>query len=171
MADLWSSWFLLSFFGITVYAFGQWITTDSCFNWRWTSELRKCHSSPTLTKSTTLFPSWMEWLSITSSLTWQITQTKNLIIGIKLDYLRRNKLPRIIFVLMCKCDYIISHVITGAVSSALIDENCHKRCSQVVMGHSIKLKRSIDDQTIIDNCQISKMKIGYVESINGSYLE
>ena len=28
MADLWSSWFLFSFFGITVYAFGQWITTS-----------------------------------------------------------------------------------------------------------------------------------------------
>ena len=39
------------------------------------------------------------------------------------------------------------------------------------MGRSIKIKHSIDDQTIIDDCQISKMKIGYIESINGSYLE
>ena len=38
------------------------------------------------------------------------------------------------------------------------------------MGHSVELKCSIDDQTIIDNCQISKMKIGFVESVNGSYL-
>ena len=52
----------------------------------------------------------------------------------------------------------------------LIDGNCCKRCSQIVVGHSMKLKHSIDNQTIIDNCQISKMKIGYVESMNGSYL-
>ena len=38
------------------------------------------------------------------------------------------------------------------------------------MGQSVKLKHSIDDQIIIDNCLISKMKIGYVESVNGSYL-
>ena len=39
------------------------------------------------------------------------------------------------------------------------------------MGRSMKLKCSIDDQTIIDNCQISKTKIGDVESVNSSYLE
>ena len=43
------------------------------------------------------------------------------IIGIKLEYLRHNKLPRIIFVLMHEHDYIISCVVTGAGSSALID--------------------------------------------------
>ena len=71
---------------------------------------------------------------------------------------------------MCKCDYIISCIVTGAGSSALIDGNCRKRCSRVVVGCSVKLKHSIDNQTIIDNCQISKTKIGFVESVNGSYL-
>ena len=61
---------------------------------------------------------------------------------------------------MCEPDYIISHVITGAESLVLIDGNCCKGCSRVVMGCSIKIKHSIDDQTIRDNCQISKIKIG-----------
>ena len=43
------------------------------------------------------------------------------IIGIKLRYLCRNKLPRIIFILMCGSDYVISHIVNGARSSALID--------------------------------------------------
>ena len=30
---------------------------------------------------------------------------------------------------------------------------------RVVVGRSIKIKGRIDDQTIVDNCQISKMKI------------
>ena len=38
------------------------------------------------------------------------------------------------------------------------------------MGRSIGLKRKVDDQTIIDNCEISRMKIGLLESINGSFL-
>ena len=71
---------------------------------------------------------------------------------------------------MCKHEYIISRVVIGARSSVLIDGNCCRRCSQVVVGCSIKLKCSIDNQTIIVDCQISKMKIGYIESINGSYL-
>ena len=65
---------------------------------------------------------------------------------------------------MCKHDYIISHIVTGAARLVLIDGNCCKRCGRVVMGCSIKLKCSID------NCQISKMKIGFIESVNGSYL-
>ena len=44
-------------------------------------------------------------------------------------------------------------------------ETVVKRCSQVVMGHSVKLKHSID------NCQISKTKIEFVESVNGKYLK
>ena len=72
---------------------------------------------------------------------------------------------------MCEHDYIISCIVTGAGSLALIDRNCRKRCSQVVVGCSIRLKRSIDNQTIIDNCHISIMKIGFVESVNGSYSE
>ena len=44
-----------------------------------------------------------------------------LINGIKLEYLHRNKLPRIIFVLMCSSDYVTSHVVNEARSSALID--------------------------------------------------
>ena len=33
----------------------------------------------------------------------------------------------------------------------------------------MNVKRKVDDQTIIDNCQISKTKIGLVESVNGSF--
>ena len=65
---------------------------------------------------------------------------------------------------MCKPDYTISHIITAAESPVLIDGNRHKGCSQVVMGCSIKIKHSIDDQTFIDNCQISKMKIGTLKT-------
>ena len=46
---------------------------------------------------------------------------------------------------------------------------CRKRCSQVVVGRSVGLKRKVDDQTIIDNCEISRTKIGLVESVNGSF--
>ena len=46
---------------------------------------------------------------------------------------------------------------------------CRKRCSQVVMGRSVGLKCKVDDQTIVDNCKISRTKIGLVESINGSF--
>ena len=42
---------------------------------------------------------------------------------------------------------------------------------QVVVGHSVNIKHKVEDQTIIDNCQISKMKIGSVESVGGSYSE
>ena len=47
---------------------------------------------------------------------------------------------------------------------------CRKRCSRVVVGHSIGLKCKVDDQTIIDNCEISRTKIGLLESVNGSFL-
>ena len=57
---------------------------------------------------------------------------------------------------MCKHDYI--------ESSALIDGNCHKRCNRVVMGQCMKLECSIDDQTIIDNCQISKTRINTLKA-------
>ena len=43
------------------------------------------------------------------------------IIGIKLRYLCCNKLPRIIFVLMCGSDYVIICIINGAGSLVLID--------------------------------------------------
>ena len=46
---------------------------------------------------------------------------------------------------------------------------CHKCCSRVVVGRSIGLKCKVDDQTIIDNCEISRTKIGFVESVNGSF--
>ena len=36
---------------------------------------------------------------------------------------------------------------------------CRKRCSRVVVGCSVDLKRKVDDQTIVDNCKISRMKI------------
>ena len=67
--------------------------------------------------------------------------------------------PGIFFILMCKPDYIISCIVTGAESLELIDGKCGKGCDWVVVGHSVEIKCSIDDQTIIDNCQISKMKI------------
>ena len=49
-------------------------------------------------------------------------------------------------------------------------EKCRKGDNRVVVVCNVNVKRKVDDQTIIDNCQISKMKIGSVESINGSYL-
>ena len=53
---------------------------------------------------------------------------------------------------MCEPEYILSCVITGAESLALIDGNCHKGHSRVVVGYSIKIKCSIGDQTIKDYC-------------------
>ena len=41
---------------------------------------------------------------------------------------------------------------------------------RVVVGHSMNIKCKVDDQTIVDNCQISRTKIGLVESVNGSFL-
>ena len=38
------------------------------------------------------------------------------------------------------------------------------------MGCSVDLKRKVDDQTIVDNCKISRMKIGFIKSVNGSFL-
>ena len=49
-------------------------------------------------------------------------------------------------------------------------EKCCKGGNRVIVGHIVNVKRKVDDQTIIDNCQISKTKIGSVKSINGSYL-
>ena len=48
-------------------------------------------------------------------------------------------------------------------------EKCRKDGNRVIVGRSMNVKCKVDDQTIIDNCQISKTKIGLVESINGSY--
>ena len=48
-------------------------------------------------------------------------------------------------------------------------EKCRKRSSQVVVGRSVDLKHKVDDQTIIDNCKISRTKIGFVKSVNGSF--
>ena len=48
---------------------------------------------------------------------------------------------------------------------------CCESDDQVVVGRSVNVKRKVDNQTIIDNCQISKTKIGSVESVNGSYSE
>ena len=47
---------------------------------------------------------------------------------------------------------------------------CHKGGNQVIVGCSMNAKCKVDDQTIIDNCQISRTKIGSVESVNGSFL-
>ena len=48
-------------------------------------------------------------------------------------------------------------------------ERCRKRSSRVVVGCSVDLKRKVYDQTIVDNCKISRTKIGFVESVNGSF--
>ena len=58
--------------------------------------------------------------------------------------------PGILSILMCEPDYIISHVVTGAESSALIDGKCHEGRNQVVVGDSIDIKCRIGDQTNID---------------------
>ena len=50
-------------------------------------------------------------------------------------------------------------------------DKCCKGDDRVVVDHTMNIKHKVDDQTIIDNCQISKMKIGSVESVNGSYSE
>ena len=47
---------------------------------------------------------------------------------------------------------------------------CCKCISRVVVGRSVGLKRKVDDQTIVDNCKISWTKIGFDESVNGSFL-
>ena len=60
---------------------------------------------------------------------------------------------------MCEPDYIISRIITGAESLALIDGKCREGSNRIVVDCSIKIKHRIDDQTIIDNCHISKTKI------------
>ena len=52
----------------------------------------------------------------------EVEMMEHVIISIKLEYLRRNKLPRIIFVLMCRSDYVISHIVNEAGSLVLIDE-------------------------------------------------
>ena len=36
---------------------------------------------------------------------------------------------------------------------------CRKRSIRVVVGCSVSLKCKVDDQTIIDNCEISRMNI------------
>ena len=48
-------------------------------------------------------------------------------------------------------------------------EKCRKRSSRVVVGRSMDLKHKVDDQTIVDNCKISRTKIGFVKSVNGSF--
>ena len=46
---------------------------------------------------------------------------------------------------------------------------CQKGSNRIVVGRSMNLKREVDDQTIVDNCKTSRMKIGLVESVNGSF--
>ena len=40
---------------------------------------------------------------------------------------------------------------------------CCKHSIRVVMGRSVGLKRKVDDQTITDNCEISRMKISMLK--------
>ena len=37
------------------------------------------------------------------------------------------------------------------------------------MCRGVNVKCKVDNQTIVDNCKISRMKIGFVKSINGSF--
>ena len=48
-------------------------------------------------------------------------------------------------------------------------KRCRKGSNRVVVGRSVNMKRKVDDQTIVDNCKISRTKIGSVESVNGSF--
>ena len=48
-------------------------------------------------------------------------------------------------------------------------KRCRKGSNRVIVGRDVNVKRKVDDQTIIDNCQRSKTKIGLVESVNGSF--
>ena len=48
-------------------------------------------------------------------------------------------------------------------------KRCRKGSNRVIVGCDVNVKRKVDDQTIIDNCQISRMKIGSVESVNGGF--
>ena len=48
-------------------------------------------------------------------------------------------------------------------------KRCRKGSNRVVVGHDVNVKHKVDDQTIIDNCRISKTKIGSVESVNSSF--
>ena len=49
-------------------------------------------------------------------------------------------------------------------------KRCRKGSNQVVVGRSVNMKCKVDDQTIINDCWISKTKIGLVESVNSSFL-
>ena len=88
---------------------------------------------------------------------------------IKLKYLCRNKLPSIIFVLMYNNDYVINVSSIRLKVRCWLMERCRKRSNWVVVGCSMDLKHKVDDQTIVDNCKISRTKIGFVESVNGSF--
>ena len=48
-------------------------------------------------------------------------------------------------------------------------EKCRKGSSRIVVKCSVNLKCKVDDQTIVDNCKISRTKIGFIESVNGSF--
>ena len=41
---------------------------------------------------------------------------------------------------------------------------CRKPSSRIVVGRSMGLRRKVDDQTIIDNCEISRMKISTLKA-------
>ena len=88
---------------------------------------------------------------------------------IKLRYLCRNKLPRIIFVLMHSDDYVINASSIRPRVQRWLMGKCCKRSSRIVVGRSLGLRRKVDDQTIVHNCKISRTKIGSVESVNGSF--
>ena len=42
-------------------------------------------------------------------------------------------------------------------------KRCRKGSDRVIVGHDVNLKHKVDDQTIVDNCKISRTKIGLVE--------
>ena len=92
-----------------------------------------------------------------------------LINDIKLKYLCRNKLPRTIFVLMYDDDYVINTSSIRPRVRRYLMGKCCKRSSRVVVGCSVDLKCKVDDQTIVDNCKISRTKIGFVKRVNDSF--
>ena len=150
---------------VSPVCFGQ-HTQDSAFNPP--CLLRHLHNIKALTwEVPTLLPK-LEYIFSLNSILF-LTQGYSLINDIKLEYLCHNKLPGIIFVLMHGDDYVINaSLIRQGVQRWLMERYC-KRSNQVVVGGGVNLKCKVDDQTIVDNCKISRMKIRFIESINGSF--
>ena len=132
--------------------------SDQCRHWPQKSRIFRDHQTPHSTTS----------LLVRIFITIQ-PHHPFLINDVKLKYLCHNKLPSIIFILMYDNDYVINMLLIRPGVWCWLRERCRKRSSRVVVGRSVDLKRKVDDQTIVGNCKISRTKIGFVESVNGSF--